>query len=260
MDRNAPIGVFDSGVGGISVLAECIRHLPGEDFIYFGDTLNAPYGTKTTEEVLHLSQGVADLLAGKGIKALVIACNTATAAAAEALREDLTRYPFPIIGMEPALKLAKTEVGEAGRVLVLATPSTIASEKYGRLLSRFGENTVSLPCPGLMEFAERLEFDTNELHRYLDELFQRPECRNPAAVVLGCTHYVFLKKAISRHTGALLVDGNEGTARQLIRKLQEGDLLRDFKDGQPGRVTLLTSGGENSAKIMQSLLKESLAI
>ena len=111
-----------------------------------------------------------------------------------------------------------------------------------------------------MEFAERLEFDTPGLHRYLDELFQKAECRNPEAVVLGCTHYVFLKIAISRHTNALLVDGNEGTARQLIRKLQEGDLLRDFKDGQPGRVTLLTSGGENSAKIMQSLLKESLAI
>ncbi|MBO2517918.1 MAG: glutamate racemase [Clostridiales bacterium] len=164
VERNAPIGIFDSGVGGISVLAECIRQLPGEDFIYFGDTLNAPYGTKTTGEILRLCENVADILTEKGVKAIVIACNTATAAAAEALRENTARYPFPVIGMEPALKLAKNEVGEDKKVLVLATPSTIASEKYARLLSRFGENTVSLPCPGLMEFVERLEFDSPALH------------------------------------------------------------------------------------------------
>ena len=257
MNIFSPIGVFDSGVGGISVLKTLTTLLPGEDFIYFGDTKNAPYGTKSEAEVLRLSSSVMSFLAARDIKAAVIACNTATAAAAARLREQ---YTFPIIGMEPALKLAHDSVENNGRILVMATPSTIASEKYDHLRSLYGQNALSVSCPGLMEYVERLETDSPSLHRYLDGIFTDQVRDGLSAVVLGCTHYVFLREVIRRHINAdtLILDGNMGTARQLQRRLAERDLLKP--DGKDGSVTLLSSGDESSVKIMHDLLQEKLAI
>lgn len=248
MEKNAPIGMFDSGVGGISVLREAMRLMPNERFIFFGDTLHAPYGTKTKEEVLQLSRNVAEKLMGMGVKAIVIACNTATSAAARELREQ---YTLPIIGMEPALKPAAM-LHKDGYILSLATPGTIQGDKYRQLLARYGEGVVSLPCPGMMEFVEKGETDTPALHEFLAMLFAPYREKMPEAVVLGCTHYVFLKNAIQQYfPGVPLIDGNGGTVRQLKHMLQENDLL---STQEKGSVALLSSGEEEAVAMMERLL------
>lgn len=250
MSCNAPVGMFDSGVGGISVLREATRLLPNERFIFFGDTKNAPYGTKTKEEVLAMSRAVVETLLKKGCKAIVIACNTATSAAAATLRAEY--QDIPIIAMEPALKPASL-LHRDGVVLALATPGTIAGEKYAQLYALYGEGVISLPCGGLMEFAERGELDSEALHGYLSDLFRPYAEKKVEAVVLGCTHYVFLKRAIGRFFPDLpLIDGNEGTVRQLGRRLAEKNLLAPAD--QMGEVMLLSSGGEEPVKLMERLL------
>ena len=219
-----PIGIFDSGLGGLSVLRTALRMLPEERFLYYGDIANAPYGTKIEEQVYTFAREVTGRLMDQGIKALVIACNTATAAAAAQLRAEFS--DFIIVGMEPALKLAHDQCPE-GRILVLATPVSLASEKYRRLYENYGEHAVSLPCPGLMEFVERGDTDSKELKDYLRDKFA-PYLESPlAAVVLGCTHYVFLKKTVQSllPQNTLVLDGNEGTVRQLGRRLESAGLL-----------------------------------
>ena len=246
--ENAPIGMFDSGVGGVSVLREAVKMLPGEQFIFYGDTLHAPYGTKTKEEVLSHSRCVAEKLMDMGAKAIVIACNTATSAAAKELR---AMYDLPIIGMEPALKPASL-LHRDGYVLSLATPGTIKGEKYQQLLEKYGEGVESLPCPGMMEFVEKGEVDSPALHAFLDELFAPYQDNQPEAIVLGCTHYVFLKKAIGAHfPGVPLIDGNEGTVRQLKHKLEERGILAV---GNQGGVRFLSSGDAEAVKLMEKLL------
>lgn len=248
-ERRAPIGMFDSGVGGISVLREARKMLPNEQFIFFGDTKNAPYGTKSRDEVLALSCNAAEKLMGMGAKAIVIACNTATSAAAQTLRE---KYDLPIIGMEPALKPASL-LHKDGLILSLATPGTINGEKYKQLFEKYGDGVVNLPCPGMMEFVERGEVDTPALHAYLELLFSPYQMETPEAIVLGCTHYVFLKKAIARHfPNVPLIDGNEGTVRQLKHMLEERQLLA--QEGKEGSVTLLSSGDEEAVGRMEWLL------
>ena len=250
----SPIGMFDSGVGGISVLREAVRLLPNERFIFYGDTKNAPYGTKTRETVLALSRNVVRELLNLGAKAIVIACNTATSAAAADLRAD---YPeLPIIAMEPALKPASL-LHRDGVVLSLATPGTIAGEKYARLYALYGEGVVSLPCPGLMDFVERGELSGPALTAYFDSLFAPYASKKVEAIVLGCTHYSFLKKSIaSYYPGIPLLDGNEGTVRQLRRRLKALGLLAP-EDAKGGTV-LLSSGGEEPVARMKALLTAEL--
>ena len=249
MNRLAPIGMFDSGVGGVSVLKEAITCLPHEQFIFYGDTLHAPYGTRTREEVYALSKAVVEQLVRLGAKAIVIACNTATSAAAAQLRAE---YNFPIIGMEPALKPASL-LHKDGVVLSLATPGTIAGEKYAQLVSQYGEGVISLPCPGLMEFAERGEMEGERLQEYFSQLFAPYREEKIEAIVLGCTHYVFLKKAISAcFPDVPLIDGNLGTVRQLARRLEETGLLAP--EDAIGGTILLSSGGEKAIQIMRDLL------
>lgn len=224
-DSTWPIGIFDSGLGGLSVLRTALRLLPEERFLYYGDIANAPYGTKSEEEVLVCARNVTQRLLAQGVKALVIACNTATCAAAAQLRAE---YPdLIIIGMEPALKLAHDQCPE-GRILVLATPVSLASEKYRRLYENYGAHAVSLPCPGLMEFVERGDTDSPALKAYLMDKFAPylAEAQPPAAVVLGCTHYVFLKKTVQSLLPPVtrVLDGNEGTVRQLGRRLTKTGL------------------------------------
>ena len=246
-DRNSPIGVFDSGVGGIGTLAALRRELPGETFLFYGDTANAPYGTKSRDEVMACINRIMEHLLDHDVKAVVIACNTATAVAAAELR---ARYDLPIIGIEPALKPA-SEVRKEGSILVLATPMTLKLEKFRALYERYGEGAIPLPCPGLMELVE-CEAD-DEARRYLLELFSPYDLTKVDAVVLGCTHYVFLRpilKEILPETVSVL-DGNEGTARQLRRVLASKDLLSDG----PGSVTLETSGNPTLVlPVMQRLL------
>ena len=222
------IGVFDSGVGGISVLRELVRLMPGERFLYFGDSANAPYGRFTTEEVRNLTFQAAERLMAKGLKALVIACNTATAAAIGQLRE---KYPeLIVVGIEPALKMAADRY-PGGRVGIMATPVTLREDKLSRQLDRFSQMQVSLiPAPGLVELVERgasrQEFDallTPILAPYAGQL---------DALVLGCTHYPFAAETIADLLpGTVLLDGGEGTARETRRRLQEAGLLEEGEGG-----------------------------
>ena len=248
--KRDPVGVFDSGIGGISTLREMIRELPDERFIYFGDTANAPYGTKKTEEVIACVRGVVDKLLEKRIKALVIACNTATGAAAATLRRELS---IPVVGMEPALKPA-SKIRKSGSVLVLATPLTLHQEKFENLMKLYGQGAVKVPCPGLMELVE--QDDSPGALRYLQDLFTRYPVEKVDAVVLGCTHYVFLKDMIRNllPDRIAIMDGNAGTARQLRRVLEREGLLNE--EG-PGGVELETSGSEKDIELMRKLLNNS---
>lgn len=235
-----PIGVFDSGVGGISVLRELAALMPNENFIYFGDSANAPYGTKSLEQVVKLVCDDADYLYQKGVKALVVACNTATSAAIGVLREKYK--DIPVIGIEPALKPAVLSK-EHPVVLVMATPMTVREKKFHDLMLRFETEAeiIPIPCPGLMEFVERGELESEALENYLRELFAA--FTKVDAVVLGCTHYPFVKKMIQKVLGkdTLLFDGGAGTARETKRQLENRRLLN--LSGEKGRIVF-----ENSAK------------
>lgn len=241
-----PIGVFDSGVGGISVLRELVALMPNENYIFFGDSANAPYGTKSLGQVVELVRNDAKHLYGQGVKALVVACNTATSAGIQMLRDQYT--DIPVIGIEPALKPAVLS-GEHPTVLVMATPMTLREEKFHRLMQRFETEAeiVPLPCPGLMEFVERGELESEALEQYLQNLFAPYE--KVDAVVLGCTHYPFVRGMIQKvlGEGAVLFDGGAGTARETRRQLEERQLLNPSEE--KGKVVF-----ENSAK-EESLLR-----
>ena len=238
MDRNSAIGIFDSGVGGVSVLRDAMRLMPRERFLYYGDNLNAPYGTKSEDTIRTLATHVADVLLSYEVKALVIACNTATSAAAASLRERLS---IPVIGMEPALKPASF-LWHGGKILVLATPATLRQQKFQTLNEKYGEHAVVQPCAGLMEFVEAGELEGDRLNAYLADILAPYRDTQLDAVVLGCTHYVFLKRALSAMLpGVPLIDGNEGTARRLQSLLEQGGALRE--EGEGG-VEFMTSGDE----------------
>lgn len=236
--RDRPVGIFDSGVGGVSVLRELRAQLPLENVVYYGDTAHAPYGTKPPEVVMaRVRQVMAELL-NRNVKAVVIACNTATSVAAATLRAEMT---LPIIGMEPALKPAH-QLRHGGQVLVMATPLTLRLPKFAALMARYGEGASPLPCPGLMELVEAGHLDDAEVTAYLTQLFAPYAHTAVDAVVLGCTHYVFLKPLL-RHMlppETAILDGNAGTIRQLQRVLTDHGSLR--QQGDLGHVELLTSG------------------
>ena len=224
--REDYIGVFDSGVGGLSVLQELVRLMPGERFLYFGDSANAPYGRFTTEEVRSLTLRAAEKLTARGLKALVIACNTATAAAIIQLREA---YPeLIVVGIEPALKMAADRY-PGGRVGIMATPVTLREEKLSRQLERFSQMQLSLiPAPGLVELVEQ-GASAQDFEALLKPILS-PYNGMLDALVLGCTHYPFARETIGKLLpGTVLLDGGEGTARETLRRLQEADLLEKGK-------------------------------
>lgn len=237
--KNEYIGVFDSGLGGISVLKELVRQMPNEKFLYFGDSANAPYGKKTTAQVQELTLANAEYLLSRGCKALVIACNTATAAAINILRETYT--DTIVIGIEPALKVAADRFPE-GKIGVMATPVTLREEKFHQQLERFPRVQVTaIEVPGLVELVEGGHWDDNETRQLLKPVLSMH--RNKLdAVVLGCTHYPFAKKAIGEFLGenTCLLDGSEGTANQTRRRLQEENLLSDG----PGEVIMENSSSD----------------
>lgn len=237
-DKDWAIGVFDSGVGGVSVLRDMARLLPGERFLYYGDNQNAPYGVRPEEEIRALSLAAAQRLLREPLKALVVACNTATSAAIADLRARLT---IPVVGMEPALKPA-AQMAREGQVLVLATPATLRQRKFHHLYELYGQRALVCPCEGLMEFAEAGELGGQRLDGYLRDAFAPYRGMLLDALVLGCTHYVFLKRAIGQALpGVPLIDGNLGTARRLAHLLSEAGLER--VQGQ-GEVRFITSGDE----------------
>ena len=239
--KNDYIAVFDSGVGGISVLRHLLKRMPGEKYLYFGDSANAPYGSRTTEEVRQLTLAAAEMLLSENrIKALVIACNTATAAAVQDLRK---KYPdLIVIGIEPALKLAADHF-PGGRVGVMATEVTLREEKFDSLLHRFDENcsVAKIPAPGLVQLIEQGKTEGEETEALLRQILG-PYIGKLDALVLGCTHYPFAAKAISRVLGekVVLLDGGDGTARETKRRLKEADLLEEGE----GQVRITNSLGD----------------
>ena len=219
------IAVFDSGVGGISVLRELLKLMPNERYLYFGDSANAPYGTRPTGEVRALTLSASEKLMARGCKALVVACNTATAAAIHELREI---YPDKIIiGIEPALKVAADHF-PGGEVGVMATPVTLREEKFDVLLHRFTDACTvhKIPAPGLVQLVEQGKAESEETQALLAPLLA-PYRDKLCAVVLGCTHYPFAAPIIQRLLGekTALLDGGPGTARQTCRRLEAEGLL-----------------------------------
>ena len=252
-----PIGVFDSGLGGISVLAEAVRALPFEDFLYFGDSLHVPYGDKSPEEVLLLTRGAVSRMLGMGCKAIVLACNTATSAAAAALRQEL---PQPIVGIEPALKPASLLPGD-GNVLVLATLVTLSQPKFQQLMQQYGKGAIPVPCSGLVEYVEAGQLSGPEVEECLLGLLSPYLAENIKAVVLGCTHYTFLRRTISALLGPNIpiVDGGHGTAMQLRRVLDQKDLLQPEAEGA-GEVSFLTTAVPKEAMLAKMTAMLALAM
>ena len=247
------IAVFDSGVGGISVLRHLRRLLPQEQFLYYGDTANAPYGSRPTEQVRELTlAAVQKLTEHCPLKALVVACNTATAAAVKELRQQ---YPeLIVIGIEPALKLAADHFPH-GRIGVMATEVTLREEKFDTLLHRFDENCTiaKIPAPGLVELVEAGKADSEEAEALLQNLLGSYAGKLDA-LVLGCTHYPFAAKAIRSVLGPdiPLLDGGEGTARETRRRLEQAGLLRQGT----GCVILKSSAQEEGYPMAARLLEK----
>ena len=222
------IAVFDSGVGGISVLRQLRKLMPEENYIYYGDSANAPYGSRTTEEVRMLTLVAAEKLVTEyPVKALVIACNTATAAAIEVLRE--TYRDLIVIGIEPAVKLAADHF-PGGRLGVMATEVTLREEKFDHLMHRFDrECTITkIPAPGLVQLIEAGKSDSPETDEFLQNLLG-PYVGQLDALVLGCTHYPFVSRRIGKVLGpeTVLLHGGKGTARETRRRLEKADLLHE---------------------------------
>ncbi|MDY4542407.1 MAG: glutamate racemase [Candidatus Ventricola sp.] len=249
------IAVFDSGVGGISVLRELVKLMPQERYLYFGDSANAPYGTRPTAEVRALTLSAAERLMARGCKALVVACNTATAAAIVDLR---AKYPDKIIiGIEPALKVAADHF-PGGEVGVMATPVTLREEKFDVLLHRFTDACTvhKIPAPGLVELVERGMAVSEESEALLKPLLL-PYRDRLDAVVLGCTHYPFAAPVIGKLLGGhtALLDGGPGTARQTRRRLEAEGLLWDG----PGELLIEnSSGSQEMVALCRTLLQEEI--
>ena len=247
---NDLIGFFDSGVGGVSVLHTARRILPNEHFLYYGDNGHAPYGPKPLEEIRRLSAESVGVLLDRGVKAVVIACNTATSAYAEILRAELE---LPVIGMEPALKPAQ-EARHGGEILVLATQATLTLPKFQRLMKRYGDHVIPVVGRGLVELVEAGRADSPETEAALRELLGRYVGRSIDSVVLGCTHYPFLAGAIQRmFPEAELFDGRTGTCMRLKHLLEAGGLR---SKGTEGSVEFLTSGDASTIALMRRLMAE----
>ena len=218
------IGVFDSGVGGISVLRELVQLMPGENYLYFGDSANAPYGKRSTEEVRQLTMDAADMLLQRGCKAMVIACNTATAAAINHLRQ--THPDTIIIGIEPALKLAADRF-PGGSIGVMATPVTLREEKFHTQLERFpGVTVYPIAVAELVELIENGHQSDEAVEALLRPVLS-PYAGKLDSVVLGCTHFPFAAKTIQKLLGGntAVLDGGAGTAQQTRRRLELAGLL-----------------------------------
>lgn len=251
-DKQRPIGVMDSGLGGLSVLKEILKLMPNENYIYYGDSANAPYGTRDNESVYQLTKKIVQMFIEKyDVKAVVIACNTATSAAAERLRRE---YSIPIIGLEPAIKPAVMDFS-TGKIIVMATPLTLAGSRFEKRTRELEATSqiIKVPAPGLVEFVEKGELFSSHVINYLHQILDDQLPSN--AVVLGCTHFPFVKEAIQKVVGSnvSIYDGGNGAARQLQAQLVSYRTLKDNND--EGTVKLLNS---NPVKIelMEKLLKE----
>lgn len=226
MNASSPIGVFDSGLGGISVLDTLVQIMPQENYIFFGDSKHNPYGTKTKEEITKRCIEICDYFIQQDVKAIVIACNTATSACVNLLRK---RYSIPIIGMEPALKVA-CEVGNHQKIIVWATDFTLREKKFADLMKQFeaDHEIVKVACPKLVRLVEENKLQDNEYVQ--DILSSYLPHQNFDSLVLGCTHFVFYKSILEKMVPSiLLIDGNAGTVHHLKDILTQSHLLNHGK-------------------------------
>lgn len=246
---NALIGVFDSGVGGLSVWRELVRQLPHEHTLYFADQRHVPYGTRSLAEVRDYAKGIARFLRARGAKLIVVACNTASGAALRTLRETFPDFAF--VGMEPAVKPA-AEHTSTGVIAVIATPATFQGELFHSLVERFaaGVHLETQVCPGLVEQVERGDLDTPKTEALLRQCLTPLLHAGVDHLVLGCTHYPFLADTIARITGpeVTLVDPAPAVARQTARVLAQLGLCAP--ETTVARHTFYTSGPPETLRVL----------
>lgn len=253
LDSNSPVGIFDSGVGGISVLRAIREQMPEESISYFGDQGHVPYGSRSMEQIQRFSEAITHFLLEHGAKIIVVACNTASAAALKYLRERFPRVQF--VGMEPAVKPA-AERTQTGKVGVLATPATFQGALYASVVERFA-NGVELfqdTCPGLVQQIEQGKLNGQETRRILEDALQPMLEKNIDTVVLGCTHYPFVIPLIQQIVGesVRVIDPAPAVAKQTGRLLEERGMRK--KSGSKGPIRFFTSGNPEALKSLLPLL------
>jgi glutamate racemase len=239
MHAPAPVGIFDSGIGGLSVAREIRRALPHEHLLYVADSAYVPYGDRTVDEVRARTLAAGHHLEQLGAKLLVLACNTASGAALELMRERLS---IPVVGLEPAVKPA-VAASRNGRVGVMATTGTLRSERYARLVQAYGNGAqvIAQPCVGLADAIEDGHLDDDVLHALLPGYTEPLKAAGVDTVVLGCTHYPFVREQIAAALGpeVRIVESGPAIARQTERVLRERGSL---ESGGPGSLRILTTG------------------
>ena len=235
------IAFFDSGIGGLSVLAEALQRFSGAEFLYFADEDHVPYGTKSRAEIVRLSLDAVGFLVSRGADGVVVACNTATSAAISELRGA---FSVPVIGMEPAVKLAADSFGSRPTLLI-ATPLTIAGEKLARLVGRLKCETWSLPLPRLVKFAQDLEFDSPAVRAYLQGELAKFELARLGSLVLGCTHFNYFKDVLREilPPHVRIIDGIDGTLNRLASELGGGLKLARGEDLSAQTAKFNADGG-----------------
>lgn len=241
------IGVFDSGIGGVTVLKELIKILPNEDYIYYSDTINNPYGDKTSDEIINISDDIVNKLINMGCKIIVIACNTASAISKEYLRN---KYNVPIIAIEPAYKSVNDE-----STLVMATKATINSDKFKILFNTYdNHNTILLSCSGLADLIE--EGNKDKIITYLENKIGK--YKGVKNVVLGCTHYPLIKEEITKVLGSVnFYDGSVGVAKHTKEVLEEKNLLSN----NTGKITFIdSSNNKEKERLFYNILEEYLCM
>lgn len=252
MSDSAAIGVFDSGVGGLSILKEIRRILPGEDLLYLADSAHCPYGTKPVPEIRARSLEVAAFLVESGVKAVVVACNSASVAGLDQVREA---YPqIPIVGVEPALKPAHNQTRN-GRIGVLATSLTLKGDRFSLLVEKYGADVqvFTQPAPGLVELVENGELDTPEAEKLLRQYLTPLLKEQVDTLVLGCTHYPFLRETIEKICGpsVTVIDTGLAVAKQTLRVLEQNRILNPKTSG--GKEAFYTSG--DPAAVQKVIIK-----
>ena len=250
--QSKAIGVMDSGVGGLSVLKHIHALLPHEDLIYFADSQHAPYGNKTSSYIQDRVATIAEFLLSHDAKSLVIACNTATAAAAKSLREH---YDIPIIAMEPAVKPASIAT-KNGIIGVLATVGTLQSAQFAALLATYGKDlqVITQGCIGLVECIERGEINTDNTKTLLSQYCEPLLNAGADTIVLGCTHYPFVRDMIQQIVGdhVTIVDTGAAVAKHLQSTLQSRQLITSSQD-EPSITVWTNNTAANTEQVIQQL-------
>lgn len=252
MCKNKKIAFLDSGVGGLTVLAQAIQHLPHEQYVYYADRENLPYGTKSKKEIRKFVSYSVEFLSQFNLKALVVACNTATSVTIKDLRNS---FDFPIIGMEPAIKPA-LEIDQHKNVILTATKKTLKEKKLKKLIKKLEAKPriIKVNLQELVTFAERREFEGEEVKNYLLEKFDQYDWDQISSIVLGCTHFIYFKNILNEiiPSSIKIVDGNTGTINRLKSQIdvnQKGELSIKYYE----------SGIEVSSTELDSFLKYSLS-